>query len=93
MTKQQWDKKLEAPIEKIYWSVGEIGKMFGVKASLIRFWEVEFGRNLHTKRSKKGERQFMKEDIETIRTIHHLLKVELYTIKGARKRLKEGATL
>lgn len=74
-------------IEKLYYSVGEVGKMFGVKASLIRFWEMEFEEVRPKKSNRTGNRQFMKKDIETIRRIHHLLKVRCFTIKGAKLEL------
>ncbi len=28
--------------EKLYYSIGEVAKMFNVNTSLIRFWEKEF---------------------------------------------------
>ena len=28
--------------EKLYYSIGEIAEAFGVKTSLLRFWEKEF---------------------------------------------------
>jgi DNA-binding transcriptional MerR regulator len=79
-------------IEKLYYSVGEVAAMFGVKTSMVRFWETEFPQ-LQPKKHRTGDRQYTKEDIELVRKIHHLLKVELYTIPGARKRLaaKEGS--
>lgn len=82
---------VEKEIEKLYYSIGSVASMFNVATAVIRYWEVEF--EIKTKKTKRGFRQYMKEDIETIRKIHHLLKVELYTIPGARKRLKEEATV
>ena len=32
----------EKPIEKLYYSIGEVATMFGVNVSLLRFWEKEF---------------------------------------------------
>ena len=32
----------EKQIEKLYYSIGEVARMFNVNTSLIRFWEKEF---------------------------------------------------
>ena len=77
----------EKEIEKQYYTIGEVASMFGVAASLIRFWETEF-EELKPKKNKKGNRLFTPSDIETLRTIHHLLKDRGYTIQGARELLK-----
>jgi DNA-binding transcriptional MerR regulator len=77
----------EKNIEKQYYTIGEVASMFGVAASLIRFWETEFD-ELKPKKNKKGNRLFTPADIETLRTIHHLLKDRGYTIQGARELLK-----
>ena len=77
----------EKDIEKQYYTIGEVASMFGVAASLIRFWETEF-EELKPKKNKKGNRLFTQTDIETLRTIHHLLKDRGYTIQGARELLK-----
>ena len=61
--------------------------MFNVNSSLIRFWEKEF-KEINPKKNKKGNRLFTKEDIETIRLIHHLVKEKRMTLEGARKNLK-----
>ena len=38
---------------KLYYSIGEVSKMFSVNSSLIRFWEKEFD-IIKPKRIKKG---------------------------------------
>lgn len=63
--------------------------MFNVNSSLIRFWEKEF-KEINPKKNKKGNRLFTKEDIETIRLIHHLVKEKRMTLEGARKNLKDN---
>ena len=77
----------EKDIEKQYYTIGEVASMFGVAASLIRFWETEF-EELKPKKNKKGNRLLTPSDIEPLRTIHHLLKDRGYTIQGARELLK-----
>ncbi|GAB3201294.1 DNA-binding transcriptional MerR regulator [Pontibacter aydingkolensis] len=77
----------EREIEKQYYTIGEVAEMFDVAASLIRFWETEF-EQLRPKKNKKGNRQYTAKDIETLRTIYHLVKERGYTIQGAREVLK-----
>ena len=43
--------------EKLYYNIGEISNAFGVKPSLIRFWEKEFN-IINPKKSNKGTRKF-----------------------------------
>jgi len=75
-------------VEKLYYTIGEVAEMFGVNASLIRFWEKEFDA-LKPKKSGKGNRLFTKADIEKIRIIYHLVKEKGYTLQGARDALKQ----
>lgn len=78
------------PVEKLYYTIGEVAEMFSVNASLIRFWEKEFD-VLKPKKSVKGNRLFTKADIENIRTIYHLVKEKGHTLQGARDALKKDA--
>jgi len=74
-------------VEKIFYSIGEVAKMFDVNASLIRFWEKEFD-IIKPKKNKKGNRLFSKKDIENFRIIYHLVKEKGYTLQGAKEFLK-----
>ncbi len=85
-------KQDDTNIEKIYWTITEVAEMFDVNASAIRFWERNFD-ILKPKKNHYGDRVFVKKDIENLRKIHHLLKVECYTIEGAQKKLKEEKNL
>lgn len=73
---------------KLYYSIGEVAKMFGVNTSLIRFWEKEFDIIKPTK-NKKGNRLFTAEDIENFKKIFALVKGEGYTLQGAKEKLRE----
>lgn len=77
----------EKEIEKQYYTIGEVAAMFDVAPSLIRFWETEF-EQLKPKKNKKGNRQYTQKDIETLRTVYHLVKERGYTIQGAREVMK-----
>ena len=71
------------PIEKRYYSIGEIANMFDVNASLLRFWETEFA-VLQPKKNHKGDRHYTKQDLDTVRLIHELVKQKGFTLQGAR---------
>lgn len=76
-------------IEKIFFSIGEVASMIDENPSLIRYWENQFDA-LKPQKNKKGTRLFTKEDIETIKLIHHLVKQRGLTLKGAQQKLKEN---
>lgn len=79
----------EKLIEKKYFTIGEVAAQFKVATSLIRFWETEFD-IIKPKKNRKGNRQFTKEDIESVRLIYHLVKEKGYTLQGAKDTIKKG---
>jgi DNA-binding transcriptional MerR regulator len=81
----------EKKVEKLYFTIGEVARMFNVKTSLIRFWEKEFD-VINPKKNKKGNRFFTKEDIDNFHLIFHLVKERGMTLKGAQMKLKENRT-
>ena len=70
---------------KLYYSIGEVAEMFGVNTSLIRFWEKEFD-VIKPHKTKKGNRQFTKADIDNFHLIYHLVKEKGMTLKGAQQK-------
>ena len=79
----------EKPIEKLYYTIGEVANKFNVNISLIRFWEKEF-EILKPKKNKKGNRLFTKNDLNNLETIYHLVKERGFKIEGAKKMLKNN---
>ena len=79
----------EPVIEKLYYSIGEVAKLFNVNTSLIRFWEKEFD-IIKPKKNKKGNRFFTKEDVKNFEIIYHLVKEKGMTLKGAQKKMQEN---
>ncbi len=79
------------PIEKLFYPIGEVAKMFDLSVSSIRFWEKEFD-ILKPKKNKKGNRMFTKKDVDNIGIIYHLTKERGFTLEGAKKKLRENKT-
>lgn len=75
-------------LTKLYYSIGEVASIFDVNTSLIRFWEKEFT-IIQPKKNKKGNRLFTVKDIENFNKIYQLVKLEGYTLDGAKKALKQ----
>ena len=80
--------KQEKQSLKVYYSIGEVADMFHVNTSLIRFWEKEFD-IIKPHKTKKGNRQFTKADIDNFHLIFHLVKEKGMTLKGAQQKLCE----
>jgi len=76
-------------ISKVYYSIGEVAKMFNVNTSLIRFWEKEFD-VIKPQKNKKGNRMFTKADVENFHLIYHLVKERGYKLQGAKEKLKNN---
>lgn len=72
---------------KLYYSISEVAEMFKVNASLLRFWEKEFDL-LSPRKNDKGTRFYTDEDIQVIKKIYHLLKVQGLKLEGAKQKLK-----
>jgi DNA-binding transcriptional MerR regulator len=74
-------------LTKLYYTIGEVADMFEVNTSLIRFWEKEFNL-IQPRKNTKGNRMFTPKDIETFHKIYTLVKLQGYTLDGAKKALK-----
>ncbi len=74
-------------LSKMYYSIGEVAEFLNVNTSLLRFWEKEFQLEV-SKKNKKGNRLFTVKELEKINKIYQLVKIEGYTLDGAKKALK-----
>ena len=77
----------ERPVEKLYWTIGEVAEQLELNPSVLRYWEKEFGL-LRPRRDSKGDRLFTQADIRKVRMIQYLLKHRGFTIQGAREQLR-----
>lgn len=75
---------------KIYYKIGEVCEITGLKPSVLRFWEKEF-RQLKPVKLSSNQRYYTSNHIELLNKIKYLLYEEKLTIEGARRRLREDS--
>lgn len=76
-------------MEKLYYTIGEVAEILGEQVSLVRFWNNTYPKLFSAKRNAKGNRLYVKEDVETFRQLHYLVKEKGMKLEGAVKLLKE----
>ena len=72
--------------DKLYFRIGEVSRVSGVKQHVLRYWETEFP-GIAPKKSGSGHRLYRRKDVELILEIKRLLYDQRFTIEGARKHL------
>ena len=75
-------------IKKLYYSIGDVSQITGLKQYVLRYWETEFN-ILKPGKNKAGNRIYKDKDIKIIRHIQTLLYEKKFTIKGAQQFLAD----
>ena len=70
--------------------IGEVCRLTGTKAFVLRYWESEFPM-LAPHKSAKGHRLYRREDIDLVFEIKRLLYEQGFTIAGARRWLESSS--
>ena len=73
---------------RIFFRIGEVADILGLKTYVIRYWEGEFP-FLAPEKGASGQRVYQRAQIEMLVLVKHLLYVERYSIEGAKKRITE----
>ena len=73
---------------KLYFRIGEVAKIVGVKPYVLRYWETEFP-VLKPGKTPSRHRLYRRRDVELLLEIKHLLYEDGFTIAGAKKQLKD----
>jgi DNA-binding transcriptional MerR regulator len=76
--------------DKLYFRIGEVSRLAGLKPYVLRFWETEFP-GLGPKKSGTGHRLYRRKEVELVLEIKRLLYEKRFTIEGARKFLEGKA--
>lgn len=72
-------------LEALVVGIGDVAKFLDVPAHTLRFWEKEFGFYLVPVRTIGRQRRYDDQDIDRLTRLKHLLKVEGYSIAGAKR--------
>lgn len=80
----------EVPV-KLYYRIGEVAEIVGVETHVLRYWESEF-KSIRPQKSAKGQRVYSRRDLDKLLRVKELLYQQGYTIAGAKKQLRDGAS-
>ena len=88
MVEPALDNSAQQIPDKLYFRIGEVSRLTGVKQYVLRYWESEFPA-LGPRKSGTGHRLYKRKDVELLLEIKHLLYEKRFTIEGARKWLED----
>jgi len=71
---------------KMFYKIGEISQILGVKPYVLRYWESEF-KQIRPSKNRFGQRVYRPKDLDILLRVKKLLYNEKFTIAGARKQL------
>lgn len=90
VTKMAGESEVSQIPGKLYFRIGEVSRLTGVKAYVLRYWETEFA-GLSPRKSGRDHRLYRRKDVELVLEIKRLLYEKRFTIEGARKHLESRA--
>src|SRR5512136_646444 len=84
------EDEIENPIshERLYYRIGEVSRITGLKPHVLRYWESEF-RVIKPHKGGSLQRLYRKKDLDLILKIKKLLYEEGFTIAGAKKKIRD----
>jgi len=87
MLKQQ-DMDYPISSERLYYRIGEVSRITGLKAHVLRYWESEF-KVIKPYKGGSLQRLYRKKDLDLILKIKKLLYEDGFTIAGAKKKIRD----
>lgn len=90
MTRLLKKREMEYPIsqERLYYRIGEVSRITGIKPHVLRYWESEF-RVIKPHKGGSLQRLYRRKDLDLILKIRKLLYEEGFTISGAKKKIRD----
>lgn len=70
-------------------SIGDASRTLDIPSYTLRYWEKEFSFFFDTQRTKGNQRRYNDDDVNKFEKIHRMLKVDGYSIAGARRALQK----
>jgi DNA-binding transcriptional MerR regulator len=83
-------REVEDPIshERLYYRIGEVSRITGLKAHVLRYWESEF-KVIRPHKEGSLQRLYRRKDLDLILKIKKLLYEDGFTIAGAKKKIRD----
>ncbi len=83
---QEEDRPISS--ERLYYRIGEVSRLTGLKPHVLRYWESEF-KVIKPYKGGSLQRLYRKKDLELILKIKKLLYEDGFTIAGAKKKIRD----
>ena len=74
--------------ERLYYRIGEVSRITGLKPHVLRYWESEF-KVIKPHKGGSLQRLYRRKDLDLILKIKKLLYEDGFTIAGARKKIRD----
>ena len=83
-------RETENPIsrERLYYRIGEVSRITGLKPHILRYWESEF-KVIRPHKGGSLQRLYRRKDLDLILKIKKLLYEDGFTIAGAKKKIRD----
>ena len=82
--------EIENPIshERLYYRIGEVSRITGLKPHVLRYWESEF-KVIKPHKGGSLQRLYRRKDLDLILKIKKLLYEDGFTIAGAKRKIRD----
>ncbi len=74
--------------ERLYYRIGEVSRITGLKPHVLRYWESEF-KVIKPHKGGSLQRLYRRKDLDLILKIKKLLYEDGFTIAGAKKKIRD----
>ncbi|NWG03833.1 MAG: MerR family transcriptional regulator [Syntrophaceae bacterium] len=90
MTRLLKRHEIENPVshERLYYRIGEVSRITGLKPHVLRYWESEF-KVIKPYKGGSLQRLYRRKDLDVILKIKKLLYEDGFTIAGAKKKIRD----
>jgi DNA-binding transcriptional MerR regulator len=85
---KQEDMDYPISSERLYYRIGEVSRITGLRPHVLRYWESEF-KVIKPYKGGSLQRLYRKKDLDLILKIKKLLYEEGFTIAGAKKKIRD----
>jgi DNA-binding transcriptional MerR regulator len=81
---------MDIPISqsRLYYRIGEVSRITGIKPHVLRYWESEF-KVIRPHKGVSLQRLYRRKDLDLILKIKALLYQDGFTISGAKKKIRD----